>query len=112
VYARIQISGDDVILRDQRGLLRVILQQLPDRSPVGVFYDGHGAVVGGLTFGPDGRLIVTMSEGNGRPGLSVLLHQGRPFVVCFPDGADPLFFDVGSGLPLAAHHTIGEKHHG
>ena len=102
---RIEATADQIVIRDQTEMIRVVVGVRPE-APIACFYDAAGELAGGLTFGPNGSLIVTVLDSQGEPRASLLVHDGQTLVVSHADAPDPIHVDAASDVPAVFHNLF------
>ncbi|HUT91805.1 MAG TPA: hypothetical protein VMY37_20085 [Thermoguttaceae bacterium] len=77
-----------VRVTDAAGDLRVAIQP-SENGPITLFFNHEGIAVGGVTFTPDGRLQVMLTDEAGAPRASIFLGDDGEPIVASVDGEGP-----------------------
>ena len=86
----IQLTDGEVILCDQAGKQRAVIQEQPD-GPLLLFFHADGRPAAGVAFSPvDGELVITLAKADGIFSAGVRIDDGQPIIYSFDSDGRPL----------------------
>ena len=83
----VEIAEEGILVYDQAGHLRAIVQPKPNEAPVILLFHRDGKPAGGLALPPSGELVATFCDDSSRVRLAVKLGDDGEAVACRVDQA-------------------------